>query len=101
MSTTAYRKFERFNRDDLDVSDINAFGQNNYTEDSESFSQEMNFTYDAGPLQLLGGAMYFTEDVFGEVRVPTVNLAAFFNIALGTNLPANLFDSGITYSAGR
>lgn len=94
VSTTAYRKFERFNRDDLDVSDINAFGQNNYTEDSTSFSQELNFTYDAGPLQLLGGAMYFTEDLFGEVRVPTVNLAAFFNIALGTNLPPDLFDAG-------
>ena len=45
VSTTAYRKFKRFNRDDLDVSDINAFGQNNYTEDSKSFSQEVNFTY--------------------------------------------------------
>ncbi|MBY8335461.1 TonB-dependent receptor [Alteriqipengyuania sp. NZ-12B] len=93
-STTAYRKFERFNRDDLDVSDVNAFGQNNYTEDSESFSQELTFTADLGRLSLLGGAMYFEETLFGEVRVPTVNLAQYFNIALGTNLPADAFDNG-------
>jgi iron complex outermembrane recepter protein len=93
-STTAYRKFERFNRDDLDVSDINAFGQNNYTEDSESFSQEFTFTADLGGFDLLGGAMYFEEDLFGEVRVPTVNLAQYFNVLLGTNLPPDLFDQG-------
>ncbi|MXP29462.1 TonB-dependent receptor [Porphyrobacter algicida] len=94
VSTTAYRKFKRFNRDDLDVSDINAFGQNNYIEDSDSFSQEVTFTYDKGPISLLGGAMYFQETLFGEVRVPTVNLAKYFNIVLGTNLPGDLFDSG-------
>lgn len=94
VSTTAYRKFKRFNRDDLDVSDINAFGQNNYTEDSKSFSQEVNFTYKVGGLSLLGGATYFDEKLFGEVRVPTVNLASYFNIVLGTNLPADLFDNG-------
>jgi len=94
VSTTAYRKFKRFNRDDLDVSDINAFGQNNYTEDSKSFSQEVNFTYNVGSLSLLGGATYFEEKLFGEVRVPTVNLASYFNIVLGTNLPADLFDNG-------
>lgn len=94
VSTTAYREFKRFNRDDLDVSDINAFGRNDYTEDSKSFSQEVNVTYDLGDLTLLGGATYFEEKLFGEVRVPTVNLASFFNILLGTNLPANLFDNG-------
>lgn len=93
-SNTAYRKFERFNRDDLDVTDVNAFGQNNYIEDSESFGQELTLTADLGALSLLGGAMYFKEDLFGEVRVPTVNLAQYFNILLGTNLPADLFDEG-------
>ena len=93
-SNTAYRKFERFNRDDLDVTDVNAFGQNNYIEDSESFGQELTFTADLGAVSLLGGAMYFEEDLFGEVRVPTVNLAQYFNILLGTNLPADLFDEG-------
>lgn len=94
VSTTAYRKFKRFNRDDLDVSDFNAFGRNDYTEDSKSFSQEVNFNYKVGSLSLLGGATYFEEKLFGEVRVPTVNLASYFNIVLGTNLPANLFDNG-------
>ena len=100
ISTSAYRQFERFNRDDLDVSDINAFGQNNYTEDSESFSQEFNATYDAGPLQLLGGAMYFQEELFGEVRVPTTNLAGYFNIVAGTNLPPDFFDDGFYLQRG-
>ena len=93
-SNTAYRKFERFNRDDLDVTDVNAFGQNNYIEDSESFGQELTFTADFDTVSLLGGAMYFEEELFGEVRVPTVNLAQYFNILLGTNLPADLFDQG-------
>lgn len=94
VSTTAYRKFERFNRDDLDVSDINAFGRNDYTEDSESFSQEFTVSAGLGDVSLLGGAMYFEETLFGEVRVPTVNLAQYFNILLGTNLPPDLFDGG-------
>ena len=99
-STTAYRTFERFNRDDLDVSDIDAFGQNNYTEDSESFSQELTFTADLGRLSLLGGAMYFQEELFGEVRVPTTNIAQYLNILLGTNLPADLFDDGAYLQRG-
>ena len=82
VSTTAYRKFKRFNRDDLDVSDFNAFGRNDYTENSKSFSQEVNFNYNVGSLSLLGGATYFEEKLFGEVRVPTVNLASYFNICL-------------------
>lgn len=94
VSTTAYRKFERFNRNDLDVSDVSAFGQNNYIEDSESFSQEITFTADLGSVSLLGGAMYFEEELFGEVRVPTINLAQYFNILLGTDLPADAFDDG-------
>ncbi len=94
VSTTAYREFERFNRDDLDVSDIWAFGRNDYTEDSTSFSQEFTLNYQADNYSLLAGAMYFDEELFGEVRVPTVNLASYFNILLGTNLPANLFDNG-------
>ncbi|MXP10592.1 TonB-dependent receptor [Altererythrobacter halimionae] len=99
-STTAYRKFERFNRDDLDVSDINAFGRNDYTEDSESFSQEVSFTADLGALSLLGGAMYFEEDLFGEVRVPTVNQAQYLNLLLGTNLPPDLYDDGFYLQRG-
>jgi iron complex outermembrane receptor protein len=92
--TTAYRKFKRFNRDDLDASEIDAFGRNDYTENSRSFSQEFNTTYARGGLSILAGASYFEEKLFGEVRVPTTNLASYFNIILGTNLPADFFDDG-------
>lgn len=100
VSASSYRAFERFNRDDLDVSDRSIFGQNNYVEDSNSFSQELTFNYEAEKLSLLGGAMYFSESLFGEVRVPTVNLASYFNIALGTNLPADAFDDGFYLQQG-
>lgn len=100
VSATSYRDFERFNRNDLDVSDRPIFGQNNYIEDSQSFSQELTFNYETGALSLLGGAMYFTESLYGEVRVPTTNLAAFFNILLGTNLPPDLFDQGFYLQQG-
>ena len=94
VSTTSYHDFKRFNRDDLDVSSAAAFGQNNYTERSKSFSQEFTGNYRSGRLELLGGALYFHENLFGRVQVPTTNLAAYFNIVLGTMLPPNFFDNG-------
>ena len=100
VSITAYRDFKRFNRDDLDVSQVNAFGQNNYTENSKTFSQEFTVNYKTGKLELLAGALYFHEKLFGEVRVPTTNLAAYFNIVLGTMLPPTLFDRGFYLQSG-
>ena len=94
VSTTSYHDFKRFNRDDLDVSQAAAFGQNNYTERSKSFSQEFTANYRAGKLELLGGALYFHENLFGRVQVPLTNLAAYFNIVLGTMLPPGFFDNG-------
>ncbi|GLR46666.1 TonB-dependent receptor [Sphingomonas astaxanthinifaciens] len=93
-STTAYRKFRRFNRDDLDVSDVWMYGRNDYTEDSKSFSQELTGNYSAGNVTLLGGLMYFREKLFGEVRVPTVNLGVLFG------LPADIFDDGFYLQRG-
>ena len=58
-SVTAWRDFQRFTRDDLDVSDVNMFGQNNYDEDSNAWSQEFTFSRTAGKWDLLGGVMYF------------------------------------------
>lgn len=100
VSTTSYHDFKRFNRDDLDVSQAAAFGQNNYTERSKSFSQEITGNYRAGKLELLGGALYFHETLDGRVQVPTTNLAAYFNIVLGTTLPPDLFDTGNYLQAG-
>ncbi|GAO53174.1 TonB-dependent receptor [Novosphingobium sp. MD-1] len=87
-SITAYRTFDRFQRDDLDVSDVNLAGQNNYVEKSRAFSQEMTVNYQGNGFSLLGGAMYFHEKLTGQVLVPTVNLGVLFG------LPANTFDNG-------
>jgi iron complex outermembrane receptor protein len=93
-STTAWRKFRRFNRNDLDVSDVWMYGRNDYTEDSKSFSQEFTANYSSDRFSLLGGLMYFRERLFGEVRVPTINLGVLFG------LPANTFDDGFYLQQG-
>ncbi|WP_300973638.1 TonB-dependent receptor [Sphingomonas sp. LHG3406-1] len=93
-SITAWRKFRRFNRDDLDVSDVWMYGRNDYTENSKSFSQEVTASYTGKGFSLLGGAMYFKERLFGEVRVPTVNLGVLFG------LPADTFDDGFYLQQG-
>ena len=87
-SITAYRTFDRFQRDDLDVSDKNLAGQNNYVEKSRAFSQEVTVNYQGEGFTLLGGAMYLHEKLTGQVLVPTVNLGVLFG------LPANTFDNG-------
>lgn len=87
-SITAYRTFDRFQRDDLDVSDKNLAGQNNYTEKSRAFSQEVTVNYKGNGFTLLGGAMYLHEKLSGQVLVPTTNLGVLFG------LPANTFDNG-------
>jgi len=93
-SVTAWRDFSRFQRDDLDVSDVNMFGQNNYIEDSTSWSQDFTLSGKAGAWDLLFGANYFSEDMHGEVKVPLTNLGLLFN------LPADFFDSGNYWQNG-
>ena len=73
-SITASQSMDRFLRDDLDSTDANLFGQNNYTEESDSFGQELILNYSADRLDVLGGVMYFEEELYGEVRVPLTNL---------------------------
>jgi iron complex outermembrane receptor protein len=85
-SITSYHKFTRFNRDDLDASDANMFGQNNYDERSKTFSQEFVGSYKSEKFDVLLGANYFHEELFGSVRVPLTNLGILFG------LPANTFD---------
>lgn len=86
-SITNYRDFTRFNRTDLDASDVWMFGQNNYDEKSTTFSQEFVGTWKSDKLDLLFGATYFNEKLFGSVRVPLVNLGILFGA------PANTFDN--------
>ena len=86
-SISSYHQFKRFNRDDLDASNANLFGQNNYDENSKSFSQEFVGSYSSRKFDAVIGAMYFHENLFGSVRVPLTNLGILFG------LPANTFDS--------
>ncbi len=75
-SVTAWRDFDRFNRDDLGVSDARFYGRNDYTESSRSWSQEFTANWAGAGIDWLAGATYFHENNPGEVRVPLVNLAA-------------------------
>jgi len=86
-SISSYHKFKRFNRDDLDASNANLFGQNNYDENSKSFSQEFVGSYSSDKFDAIIGGMYFNEKLFGSVRVPLTNLGVLFG------LPANTFDA--------
>jgi iron complex outermembrane recepter protein len=93
-SITAWRDFSRFLRDDLDGSDVNMFGQNNYIEDSESWSQDFTVSGTAANVEWLLGANYFNEKMHGEVKVPLTNLGLAFG------LPADFFDSGNYWQNG-
>eukprot|EP01037_Dinobryon_pediforme_P006401 gene6401-6467_t len=93
-SITSYHDFERFNRDDLDGSNVNMFGQNNYTEASKSYSQEFVGNYKSEKLDALIGATYFHEDLTGEVRVPLTNLGILFGLPADTFNAANYLQSG-------
>lgn len=93
-SVTAWRDFERFTRDDLDVSDVWMFGQNNYIEESKTLSQEFTLSGNAAGIDWLMGAMYFTEELHGEVKVPLINLGVLFG------LPADFFNDGNYWQNG-
>ena len=73
-SVTSMQELDRFLRDDLDSTDVNLFGQNNYTEESESFGQEFILNYTGDELDVIAGVMYFEEELFGEVLVPLTNI---------------------------
>ena len=75
-SITSFQEMDRFLRDDLDSTDANLFGQNNYTEESESWSQELTYNFSGDRLDVLAGAMYFEEELYGQVLVPLTNICA-------------------------
>jgi iron complex outermembrane receptor protein len=76
-STTSAQSMDRFLRDDLDSTEVDLFGQNNYTEESDSFGQEFTLNVVRDNYSVLAGAMYFEEELFGEVRVPLTNFCFF------------------------
>ena len=104
-SITAWRDFNRFLRDDLDGSDVDMFGQNNYIEESESWSQDFTVAGTAANVEWLMGANYFSEKMHGEVKVPLTNFAVLVN-ALNAgnpdwvNLPADALNSGNYWQNG-
>ena len=73
-SVTSSQSMDRFLRDDLDSTDANLFGQNNYTEESDSFGQELILNFSNDRLDVLSGVMYFEEELYGEVKVPLTNI---------------------------
>jgi iron complex outermembrane receptor protein len=93
-SVTAWRDFDRFLRDDLDGSDVDMFGQNNYIEQSESWSQDFTVSGSAIGIEWLMGANYFSEDMYGEVKVPLTNLGLLFS------LPPDFFNDGNYWQKG-
>jgi len=93
-SVTAWRDFNRFQRDDLDSSDVDMYGQNNYIEESTSWSQDFTLSGTAANVDWLAGANYFSEDMHGEVKVPLTNLGLLFG------LPADFFNDGNYWQNG-
>ena len=73
-SITSSQSLDRFLRDDLDSTDVNLYGQNNYIEESDSFGQEFILNYNTDRLDLIAGLMYFDEELYGEVKVPMTNI---------------------------
>ena len=93
-SVSSLQNMDRFLRDDLDSTDVNLFGQNNYTENSDSFGQEFVLNYNADKLNLLVGVMYFEEDLYGKVFVPLTNICFLLAPELcGTDV-GNAINSG-------
>jgi iron complex outermembrane receptor protein len=104
-SVTAWRKFDRFMQDDLDSSDQNMFGVNDYIENSKSWSQDFTLQGEAAGIQWLAGANYFNEDLHGEVRVPLTNFAVLANFLNSGDpewvpLPPGALDGGNYWQNG-
>jgi len=93
-SVTAWRDFDRYLLDDLDSSDVDMFGKNNYVEQSESWSQDFTVSGQAVGIDWLMGANYFSESMYGEVKVPLTNLGLIFG------LPADTFNDGNYWQKG-
>jgi iron complex outermembrane receptor protein len=73
-SISSWQNMDSFLRDDLDSTDVNLFGQNNYTEESDSFGQEFILNWGVDNINVLAGVMYFDEDLYGKVFVPLTNI---------------------------
>lgn len=93
-SVTSTQNLDRFLRDDLDSTDANLFGQNNYEEESDSFGQEFILNYSSGRLDVVGGVMYFEEDLYGQVFVPLTNICFLLDRTLCGTPVGDALNSG-------
>jgi iron complex outermembrane recepter protein len=99
-SITAYRNYNRFNADDLAVSNAEIYGRNNYDETSQSWSQDFTVSKSALGIEWLTGINYFHERRFGSVYVPTKGLGVTLTggdctpLVAGAAAPCNSQDSG-------
>ncbi len=73
-SITSLQGIDRFLRDDLDSTEVDLFGRNDYVEESESFSQEFVLNFSGDGYDVLAGVMYLEEELYGNVLVPLNNL---------------------------
>ena len=99
-SITAYRNYNRFNADDLAVSNADIYGRNNYEETSQSYSQDFTVSKNAIGIEWLAGLNYFHERRFGSVYVPTTGLGVTLTggdctpLVAGAPTACNSQDSG-------
>ena len=93
-SVTSVQDLDRFLRDDLDSTDADLFGRNDYTEQSESFSQEFTLNVDGDRMDLLAGVMYFEEELYGQVLVPLNNVCFLLAPALCGTPVGDALNSG-------
>ncbi len=99
-SVTSYRNFNRFNADDLAVSNANIYGRNNYDETSESYSEDLTLSTKALSIDWLGGIDFFHERRFGSTYVPTTGLGVVFTIGQCSprvptaTVPCSFLDAG-------
>jgi iron complex outermembrane receptor protein len=99
-SITAYRTFNRFNADDLAVSNADIYGRNNYDETSQAWSQDFTLSTKAFGIDWLAGLDFNHEHRFGSTYVPTTGLGVVFTggncsprVANAT-VPCNFLDDG-------
>jgi iron complex outermembrane receptor protein len=99
-SVTAYRNFNRFNSDDLAVSDASIYGRNDYDETSQAYSEDLTLSTKAWGIDWLAGLNYNPERRFGSTYVPTVGLGVVFTggdcspRVADAPTPCNFLDNG-------
>jgi iron complex outermembrane recepter protein len=99
-SITTYRTFNRFNVANLDGTDANIYGKDQYVETSESYSQDFTLSGQAFGIDWLSGLDYLHERRYGSTYVPQTGLGVVFTLGQCSPLvptaavPCNFLDSG-------